>query len=387
MASRSFDQPDGIATVSHVYTPIIGDCPLSYTVTEVNKIRRGEYAGAETPQYHRKLAEGAMLPLNAYMRFDFQEDRPHGDYGGIYYRPSPERSYAYDVNSVRSVDGATSTKDDAIHMIGSMSSGLDITALHQQAAADALPDLDALTTLVEARETVGMLVNARNDAKRLILEALKGGKHTVKAASDAWLAWRYGWQTLGMDIEAAVDVYNYPIRQGLAVEGRAGVSFAEVVKSNNPFSGYYVIHDYETVLKRDLSVRVNVVARVEGQSLNVLVSPTVTGWEMIPYSFVADWFVSVGDALKAWTLVASASRVYSSLGYKFTEDGSSTVTNVTDGTGTYATNPHASGGAQSKTECKIRVPLGNVNLIPRIRVNLTTQRLLDAAALLSKRIL
>lgn len=388
MPSHSYDQPDGFATVNHTYTPIVGTCPASYEVQEVNKVRRGDYKGANTPDYFAKVRSGALLPLNSYTRFDRSEDRPHGIYGGTYRKPltgDPTKSYDYEVNSIRSVSGAIQSVEQATSVATEMAADIDIAALHQSAMAACLPSLDALTFMVESRDTIDMLKNARSDAKRLILEAKRGGKHTVKAASDAWLAWRYGWQTLGMDIEAAVEAFNAPLRDEI-VEGRAGESVKQTLTSNSPFVGYYVSHDYETTLSRDLSVRVNACAKMSARTLNVLVSPAVTGWETIPYSFVADWFVSVGDAIAAWVVLASAESTYSSIGYKLEEIGQSTVSNVSNGIGAYATNPRASGTTLSSATLKLRAPLGNPSLIPRIRVELTSRRLLDAGALFAKRI-
>lgn len=387
MGYRSFAYPDGVTTVDHVYTKIAGNNPpSSWSGVETCLRRDGAYLGTNTPHYFSELAKKAVLPLNAYVRWDFREDRPHGFYGGRYNNGTT--IYDYSVNSVRSVDGALSSLTAISQVVAEMSKPINTEALLQAAFADLLPQLDALTLLAEAHKTVEMVVKARRNFKDLLLEALRGGKHTVKAASRAWLEWRYGWQNLERDIADAYDYFSYPIRDKI-VEGRAGTSVSSIETSNNPYTGYYVSHDYETTLERDLSVRANVVAAWRGKTTNAITNPFITGWELIPFSWVADWFVSVGDALNYWVVLLNIEqgRHFQSLGYKFTELGTSTVTNVSAGTGTYATNPNAWGGAKSRTEYRLRVPTSLPSLVPQVRVHLTSKRILDAAALLGTRLL
>lgn len=388
MGSKIFDEPDTVSTVSHTYTPIVAACPASYDVQEVSRIKRGMYAGAVTPGYHKLLKAGGILPLNGYQRFDSFESRPHGVYGGRYLRPlvgAPLQSYDYEVNSVRSVPGATHSVLAAVDKCTSLAKDIDVQALQQAAFASVLPDLDVLTTMVEAKKTAEMMVNARYRFHQLLRRAKRRGFQTAKAAASAWLEWRYGWSQLIRDIANVADLYNYPVRD-LILDGRAGENRNRYTATNHPFSGYYVKHDYNCVIVEDLSVRVNAVVKFRGQSLNLIASPALTALETIPYSWVADWFVSAGDALKMWHVLLLAEETASSLGYHWTESGNAEVSNVQKGTGTYATNPRAGGGAVSHAEYRMRSPLGHPSLLPRIRVKLTSARIMDAAALLTQRI-
>lgn len=388
MASRSYDRPDASQLVTHRYTPIIGNCPSTWELSEVCKIQRGSYFGLETKDFGKKKSSGKLLPLQPYIRWDYDESRPSGVYSGTYRKPvtgTATTMYNYTVNSIRGVSGSASSQAAAMALATHYGSRIDTGTLHQKAFADLLPELDALTTMVEAHKTIKMITSARTRAGDLIAQAMRGGKHTVKAASKAWLEWRYGWQQLGRDVQDIHSFLNYPIRD-LIVEGRAGASTSGGTSSNNPYSGYYVKHDYITTLSHDLSMRVNVVATLGYKRLNLVASPSITAWESIPYSFVADWFVTVGDAIRVFVVLPQLTGYKSSVGVHFVENGSSEVTNAQTGDGAYATNGKAAGGAFSRSELKTRSPLGGVPQLPRIAIHLTSERLTDLASLLMKRI-
>jgi hypothetical protein len=263
------------------------------------------------------------------------------------------------------------------------------TALLQRAASAALPDLDALTTIMEAHKTVDMVLHARGNAKSLIRQALRGGKSTVKAASKAWLEWRYGWRQLGFDIEDCVKAYNTPRRK--FVNGRAGEDGPQGITSwggKLPFCASVTAawFDFLASQEVDVSYRANIVGRYDVESVNQLYSPVNTLWEEIPFTWVADWFVSVGDAIAAWVIKTSLAEVYCSLGCKATVTVNARVT----GGGTTAEchdNPTGSGSSLYWQQLLCRWPTGYPSLKPQFRVRLTGPRLLDAAALLVTRIL
>jgi hypothetical protein len=271
-------------------------------------------------------------------------------------------------------------------VVSDMARGVNSDALLQQAFANCSEELDALTMLSEAHKTVDLVLNARSRFIDLVRSMRRGNILTyAQAIGNAWLEWRYGWDILVKDIETVTEFLNYPVRD-LIVTGRAGDSVTEYAEINEPVNAYYVSHDWITKRKRDLSVRACAYAKMRVKSVNAFASPFVTGWELIPYSFVADWFVSVGDALKAWEVIRNAESTSCVIGYKFTETCEANVSNVALGTGEYATSPQASGRSTSRTDMVMRNGARRYSLIPRLRVRLTSKRILDAAALLVTRI-
>lgn len=386
---RDYSYPDVVVPRNYVYTPIIGTAPASYTVPAVAMIRRGSYSGTLTKGYHHKLATGEMLPLQPYERFTFQENRDNGGYVGLYSKTtSPVTIYRYSVNLNRMMSSEIcSSLVSAENAVTKMVEGCNILALQQEAVAECAGKMDALTTLVELPQTIRMILNARRTAKKLISDALKGGHKTAKAASEAWLEWRYGWRLLIEDLKTIAEIAGNP-KHDLIVTGRSGKSYTAQLVYPYHFVGYHAQYDFDTVIQRDLSVRVHAQALLKAtMPFGVSFSPLVTAYELIPFSFVADWFVTVGSYLSSIDVWLRAERVETSIGYKFTESASADVKNVSVGSGLYASEPQAWGRSTSTTELRLRVPLGGyVPSFPTINVELTGKRILDAIALLLTRI-
>jgi len=388
MPTKSFDQPDTTVPVNHTYTYISGpDCPNSWSKTETTKIKRGHYEGDSTPHFYKRKKAGGLLPLNAYKRFDAEVNSPHGIYSGRYVRPisgSADKVYNYSVNSVRSIPNATIDLGAAELISVSMTEGVNTNALMQAATANARPELDAGTLLAEMHKTVDLFTGARSRAVALINKARRLDMRRLEAISDAWLEWRYGWRILGYDIQSAIETFNHPFRDEIA-EGRAGltVNGAPLVV-NHPFSGYYVSHDYMETIERSVSVRASVAIQYSYSSLNAGLSLPITAWELIPFSFVSDWFVSIGDVIAAYEVLQNAAGFEGSISTRFSETGTAIVSGVGVGTGTYATLPHASGGASSSATLLTRNRASRPSLTPEVRVKLSPAKIADILAIFAK---
>jgi hypothetical protein len=260
-------------------------------------------------------------------------------------------------------------------------------ALLVAAMADCLPEMDALTTFIERKKTIEMVVNARSDAKRLILEALKGGKHTAKAAADAWMAWRYGWQQLGRDVANVYDFIKKPVTE-LVVEGRSGTSISGGWTTENQTTTWLsVAFDSSHDVTYDVSYRANVVGLLKASTLNMVADPAISYWESIPFSFVADWFVNVGDVLASWRAMASFERFHCSLGRKLDLTVIGTADNLRQGSRSEYSGHGGWGISEERLTIRERVPSGVPILLPSITVNLTGPRIIDAAAMCARRIL
>lgn len=384
MPSRNFDEPDQFSQGHWTWNSPCSSVVQSGSSNDLVRVKRGRYSGVSTPRYRRVVKEGGFLPQNAYRRTDYLATRDLGSYNAICPCDGngPDGHGQQTGGIIASPfllwNGTNITRD-----LPDPWSGVNTDALLISAIGDVLPDMDALTAAVEARGTVNMLKNARRDAKSLIRKALRGRKHTVKAASDAWLAWRYGWQTLGLDIQAACEAFNQPY-QSQWLEGRAGEGSTHTTNTTSPpFSAGNGSFVQAYAVTSDVSVRANVNVLWLTKSLNVLISPVTTLWETVPYSFVADWFVNVGDVLAAWQVVASAERVSCSLGSK----ASITVAGHRSCTGIAPWSASSNASSSERYEEKTRVPASLPSLVPSINVDLTSLRLTDAAALFAKRIL
>lgn len=134
---------------------------------------------------------------------------------------------------------------------------------------------------------------------------LPGGKPTSKMLADNWLELQYGWLPLLKDVEAGAQMLahhlNVPLRKSYRVSMRK-----ELMTTRNTQVGYNSLH---RAIGKGLKVhRKSIIARIEEAGsipqLLGLTNPELVAWELVPYSFVADWFIPIGDWLQARAFVS-----------------------------------------------------------------------------------
>lgn len=113
-----------------------------------------------------------------------------------------------------------------------------------------------------------------------------------KSLSDAWLSYRYTYGTSKMDATQAIHFVHRHMDLGdwshLKTHGNFGIAY----------DGTYIrCHCVADVLPKQLDT----VSRLWKKLYTYGLSPTFyTAWDMIPYSFVVDWFLPIGDIMAAW---------------------------------------------------------------------------------------
>lgn len=175
-------------------------------------------------------------------------------------------------------------------------------------------------------------------AKALGVKPIK--KRHIKSASNLWLEYHFGWDPLVKDIGSAVDTLTQkPFPK--TIRGRAAGS-QDLSASTSDSSGSYRL---KLLVKCKVMIQVRVT--VSNQNLanaNALglVNPAVVAWDLVPFSFVVDWFSNVGQVLGSFstfvgyevtngftttyqTYTMSESQTYTRPDYKPYEYGSSTV--------------------------------------------------------------
>lgn len=127
-------------------------------------------------------------------------------------------------------------------------------------------------------------------------------KHVFDNASDSWLAWQYGVRPLVQDLKGSVDAYwkaraVRPCIQRVNVKTKSE-RFSQTVF--DPFDNVYA-QTYASLKGRAVAyVEIQVGADLWSTAdMLGLTNPALLAWELIPYSFVFDWFVNVGDYLQA----------------------------------------------------------------------------------------
>nr|UJQ85712.1 MAG: hypothetical protein 1 [Leviviridae sp.] len=130
----------------------------------------------------------------------------------------------------------------------------------------------------------------------------EGGPHWKKTPK-AWLQLQYGWNPLMADISGAAQAMAKAEADRKAfrahVKGRANTEVLDVIKT--PCMGTtYMQLDVETKhgVTTELFYYLNVPLIVPFTQLG-LTNPLELIWERIPYSFVVDWFIPIGNWLSS----------------------------------------------------------------------------------------
>lgn len=130
-----------------------------------------------------------------------------------------------------------------------------------------------------------------------------------KNFANTWLEYHFGWEPLVKDMWSAIDFLQKPIPLGrIKARGRRvplDRSSLDYTFSGN-FFGTYSWTTNLNFFKGWIGAEVGGTVSVTNPNLYLanrlgLANPAVIAWELVPYSFVVDWFVNVGDFLKSFS--------------------------------------------------------------------------------------
>lgn len=251
--------------------------------------------------------------------------------------------------------------------------------------------------LAEAKKTVSMVSNAATD----IATTLSTGK-TNRQIHNLWLEYRYGWRLLLKDIVDALsalhDMRTSGIRQRVKVTATSETAyrsdnnelFADPMGQN---ARCRLIYSHEVKEILGLTYTMNYIETTPGLSTLAqlgITNPMSVAWELIPYSFVADWFIPVSSYLSALDVYLGKSFSYGTVSKWYERTTVNRGTNVAINSPNRP-NAYAVGGMQpGSAERKVRAYRRNVlnsfpsQSLPTIDISLNTSRMLDAISLIGQ---
>lgn len=114
-----------------------------------------------------------------------------------------------------------------------------------------------------------------------------------KGFANTWLELNFGWLPMIHDIHSAVDVLQNPIKSVKPTGRGFGGSYNET-----QISGSLPNEGAKTVWSADVFAKVGAEVTISNPNLFLannlgLINPFSVGWELIPFSFVVDWFIPV----------------------------------------------------------------------------------------------
>jgi hypothetical protein len=214
-------------------------------------------------------------------------------------------------------------------------------------------------------------------------------KFSVKRLASAWLEYRYAWRTLWFDIVSFSEALEDNRR-------KAGQSFSERVGTNlsfnedftDPYTSYAFIGEMVTSRSWECGVRGGVSGLLSSDQPNYGANPLTTAWELVQFSFVVDWFISVGTYLETLSIsdVALQAQYYQGTQITFKETKTLVVEpapplwngdDVTTVTGSETLNQLREFTLKTRTPCGLPSS-------PLMQNRLDFPKVLDLAAIMTK---
>lgn len=190
------------------------------------------------------------------------------------------------------------------------------TAVYEKLKAKAYNTADLLVDIGEGRQTLKligdtlrMLKSPLRTLTRQVATSLKrnrkgrGGLKQLVSFGDAWLTFRYGVRPLMKSVYDYATLIDNPLILNDRVKARSTGSGSWLASS-------YPLHS-EFWMERGVSAGFNL--RVTNPNYHLLeqagvINPALVIWELVPLSFVFDWFLPVGTWLQTLSDYAGITR-------------------------------------------------------------------------------
>jgi len=211
-------------------------------------------------------------------------------------------------------------------VFGTVSSGYINDARSKLMKSLAGVQIDLLTNLGEMKETTTMIAGLAHRVAGVLLKhdsriASLVGKTSLKKLSDVrdvitneWLQFQYGIKPLVNDLETAAQLYedrNAPEQLRTDVKGATRQNLTSSAKfafspTGVPLQNCWTRVTYERSLQFKVGGRILSTAGLQypgtAAKLGLCASNVLPAmWELIPYSFLVDYFSNVGDVIQGWS--------------------------------------------------------------------------------------
>lgn len=191
-------------------------------------------------------------------------------------------------------------------------------AITQALAKGSRQEINIAVALAETRKSVSMIVERTWRAAAALRLIRKGkfkeaawafGLGSVQRNGKTYLEWSYGWKPLIQDLQGLFELF----RDGLDDRPYFHVTSSVTHDYANPISSTWVSEGswYQGAFVR-LDYRFDD-SYIDSMSQLGLLNPWVVGWELVPFSFVVDWFIPIGTFLEALSASAGLKFVSGSI--------------------------------------------------------------------------
>lgn len=280
-----------------------------------------------TPHYFKRKARGEILPVNPLLEEKTQVRATDGSMTAVHASGGAPYQMTGNIPLFCTLGGRIPSWDTVAEppaFDDSVANSLAVTAV-----SNARQELfDSLTFLAELEKTIEMLSGCveRYTTRLLIVDkharvawktwkrgalAPKSTANFADFFSSCWMEWRYGITPLMFDIDAMykqlleLDALTHrvrgkadtdPIVTGLRTTTSVGYGFTA---GGTSASGGWL---NRVEISRFQRVQPSVKTLLElASSFRCTVDPLITGFEVIPYSWMAEWFVNIGELIRTFS--------------------------------------------------------------------------------------
>lgn len=249
----------------------------------------------------------------------------------------------------------------------------------------------------ESRQTVSMVLETASTLARAYSQVRRGNlvraadilkvrpiKNTGKGPASNWLAYHYGWVPLLSDVRGSAEhlarrVMATPFTQRVNVTRQKVDYFSSGGYSVNGSVGFPTDASASISGTITTSSRATVVFQTENDKLREMsqlgfMNPALVAWELVPFSFVVDWFLPIGNFLEQFNAFTGLTIQKSFINYR--QNRSMLGTIVAPSSGTWQESDFSFSRSVDRT-FSVRFPtleLPNHNVVNKIVTSLALFR-------------
>lgn len=281
------------------------------------------FSSVRTPGFHLKSRTG-QLPMNPYtmnqLRLTagpFSDLKVHGN-GDFFNR---HQSHTIDLTLADLGTGHLSIDENLLiaKLKGKISSSTNLAETFAQSGqgvrlvVNSINRFHTFLTLIRGGSLPQLtrFLNKQKGSNKFVtgVKVLReGGLNGVELLSTLWLEYRYAWKPLVSDVDTSLNLFaayaaKNPTVRSVSSSKRSSSQLTRKVAfvNVNGQLGYRLFYEDTTTV-----CRMGIKYRLDSPQLTILsnlglTSPIALGWELIPFSFVVDWWLPIGPALGAFS--------------------------------------------------------------------------------------
>lgn len=334
--------------------------------------------GMVTPSFHARVRQGELIPFTYFRKFAVS-GLSYGTFLALTQSPLPyfKRRLLPNAN----------LWPYWVLAEGDLDPYLQSAKLYVQQSASKIysSGYDLLTSLAEFGEVKTMWCKLAKNFATFIRHGVSPSflrNTTLKKVANTWLEGRYGWRTFMYDLKNLHEVVsrlNVARQRYSQRSGNEYTTHSYSTVTNYVTECYYAV-DYHDVI--NISLRGTVAADIDVPQFQT--NLLQTGWELIPLSFVVDWFLSVGKSISALSFLMHAKRYTAAEGCRVSIQRSAVAYATTKRTGctnvTYDQRMTCNAALELRTPC-------SVSLSPQLVLNrLDLSKVIDLLSLIYQRL-